>query len=149
MTKASIRVKSNTVYEIEVNDNGDVISMDPADLNLYDSIYRMMDTIKNAEKQFNDESKKIEQLEESDEKTRKQVKCMIRYFNKGRKAIDLVYGEGAADKIFGKTNHIEMFDMFFEQMEPHMEKIGVNITEYQKRLVAKYGNRKARRNVLS
>ena len=149
MSKASIRVKSNTLYEIEVNDNGDIISMDPGDLNLYDNAYKMMDSIKGAEKQFSVESKEIEKLEDSDEKTRKQVECMVRYFNKGRKAIDIMFGKGAAKKIFGESNHIEMFDMFFEQMEPHMKKVGISMDEYQKKLVAKYGNRKARRNVLS
>ncbi len=148
MANASIRIKSSTIYEIEVNDNGDVIALDPGDLNLYDNAYKMMDSIRGAEKQFNEESKEIEKLEDGDQKTRKQVECMIRYFNKGRKAIDIMFGEGASKKVFGDANHIEMFDMFFEQMEPHMKKVGINMEEYQKKLVAKYGNRQARRNVL-
>lgn len=144
-----IRVQSKTLYKIEVNDDGDIITLDPSDLKLYEKAYAMIDAIKDAEYEFNQESKEIDQIEDSENKTRMMVQCMIKYYEKGREAIDIMFGTGASKKIFGDDNFIEMFDLFFEQMEPHFEKIGVNAQEYQKQLAAKYANRKTRRKVLN
>lgn len=146
MSKQSIRIKSNTVYEIEVNDKGEVIVIDPEDLNLYEHAYEMMDSIKEAETDFNNESKEIEKLEESDSKTRQQIECLSRYFKKGRNAIDIMFGEGSSLKIFGESNFLSMFDQFADQMEPHFEKAGLNAKEMRKKLNAKYANRKTRRH---
>lgn len=143
-----IRIKSENLIKIEVNDDGEFIILDPTDLNLYESIYKMIDSIKDAEKKFKEESKENEIIEDEDERTRAEVSSILRYFKAGREAIDMMFGKGASKKIFGEANFVEMFDMFFEQMEPFMKQAGVSIEEYQKKLVAKYANRETRRKVL-
>lgn len=139
-----LRVKSSTNYVIEVNDNGDTIQLDLADVSLPSKLILLIQDIEKAEKEFQEEVEEIikrEDFEIARGMTQNQLdfyKKQDELCNKCREYIDVVFGKNASEKIFGEYNNPEMFNDFFEAIKPHLDKMGVNLRKMQKGLISKY-----------
>lgn len=126
-----LRIERTDLYEIEVNDNGDTIVFDLTDVDLplrfekcLEDLNKLSNTVKEKEliiRKKQDEAGKgfltKNQLE--------LAKLTSEMYAESRKAVDGLIGEGACQKIFGKTNYINMFDDLFKALEPHIEKMGL------------------------
>lgn len=91
----SIRVKSDTEYVIEVNDLGETISLDPADLSLPIRAYKMFETIEALTKEYREKAKNLDEREDSEEKTLAGVQLLNELYRKSRDAVDAFLGPGA------------------------------------------------------
>lgn len=135
-----IRINKDDVYRIEVNDNGDYIEFDLLDIELP---VKCLNTAKELKKQQDFYNKKIIALEKEYKDNQEllfvnQTKASKDFCNKMRQVFDEFLGEGACQKIFGNVNRIGMFDELFEQLEPHFEKIKINLPKVKEKLINKY-----------
>lgn len=142
----SIRVKNKNVYEIEVNDNGDIIQFDLTDVGLPFALDRSYKMIRDAEQWLAQQKliigKKSDTKKNGDifgEKQRLTMEAYAEFFNRMRAAIDAFAGEGASNKIFGHQNYVEMFNDFMEQMKPHIDAMKIKMKDYKRAIEEKYG----------
>lgn len=146
----SIRIKKDDVYKIEVNDNGDYIEFDLLDIELP---IKAMNLAKNYKKLYENHSKKIfaiskEYLNNKELLFKKKYEADKYFFEECRKAFDNFLGEGACQKIFGDTNRIIMFNELLEQLEPHFEKMQINVEKIKENLINKYSNSNEDKGIL-
>ncbi len=146
----SIRIKKDDVYKIEVNDNGDYIEFDLLDIELP---IKAMNLAKNYKRLYENHSKKIfainkEYLNNKELLFRKKYEADKYFFAECRKAFDNFLGEGACQKIFGDTNRIIMFNELLEQLEPHFEKMQINVEKIKENLINKYSNSNEDKGIL-
>lgn len=152
----SIRVESKTNYTIEVNDNGDIIAIDLSDVGFYDRLLDTVDKVSVTNEEYKLKAKEIDAMDDdimhdnevTSQKDYKKIKLLNEYFNESRKAIDDLFGEGTSQKVFGNAKRVDMFEDFFEQLEPHFKKMGKGFQNYQKDLKKKYASRKNKSTVL-
>ena len=139
-----LRVEKKNIYTIEVNDNGDTIEFDLADiiglkfklLKTLNEIDRIIDYAKKEEiiinKRQDVKGKYISKNEED----------ILRMWNKTykdmRNAMDMFLGKGACQKIFGDRNYITMFNDLMDELKPHLDKIGINVNSIAKDIENKY-----------
>ncbi len=143
-----IRVKSQTLYEIEVNDEGECISFDVSDIGLQAKFIECFDSINKETNKFSKKEKELlekiknERQEEQTElftKTEKEyIKIQQDFYKVCREIMDKFLGENACQKIFGNANYPKMYIDLFEQLEPHFKQMGVNKEKMQKDLYKKY-----------
>ena len=140
-----IRVKNKDLYVIEVNDAGDTISFDVTDIELPFRLERAKKMAEDAMKWLNLQkpiiAKKPERIAKGNllsERDRAMLNTYKELYKKLRAAIDEFCGVGAADKIFGSQNYLEMFNDFIEQMQPHIDAMGVKSVDIKKRIEEKY-----------
>lgn len=144
MVKNKIRVKSKYEYVIEVNDNGDTISIDPSDTELmlkFDRALKMIDEIQKKTKRKEEEIEEREDVDTDSPITKKEIainKIWNEAFLEMRVAFDSFLGDGACQKIFGDKNYINMFEDLIEQLEPHFKKMGLNAQKLKDEIVEKY-----------
>lgn len=135
----------NTGYVIEVNDRGDTIELDFEDLDfvarldeMYSEIHRATEVLEKSvekiSKQPNEQSEDS-LLSTHDKKTLEAIQA---FYRKGRNAIDLAFGEGSSMAIFGHKNRVAMFHEFFEALDPHLEKSGIQVENRIKHIRDKY-----------
>lgn len=154
----SIRVVSSNRYVIEVNDNGDTISLDLSDLNLMNNLsgtFKKLDDISN---NFKKEMKTVDAMNTEDMEdeylTKKEVKQMEKlnkFFSDSRLVLDEFLGEGACQKIFGDHNFVSMFDDLSKALDPCFKEMRKKFDEYQKQKRREIAEtkRKGKKNVLS
>lgn len=120
-----LRVKTGLV--IEVNDNGDTITIHVEDSRFIENFYVLLD-------KFTEVSKKIESSEEKDE--REQVQMVIQETQDIMKEIDGLFGEECCRKVFGNIvpSPFVMMD-FFDQLIPIFSKYS---DDRQKQIASKY-----------
>ena len=140
MSNGKIRVKSETLYEIEVNDNGECIYFDISDIGLQAKLIECFDLVNKETREF---SKKEEELlkqiseEKEDEnqlfseKEKEYIQLQQKFYGKCRDIMDQFLGTGACQKIFGDANYPKMYIDLFEQLEPHFKKMGLNKQKMQ------------------
>lgn len=148
MSDGKIRVKSETIYSIEVNDEGDCIYFDISDISLqakFIECFDLIDTetikfskkekelLKNIEKEIKEERKELFSTTE-----REYVQLQQDFYKKCREIMDKFLGENACQKIFGDANYPKMYIDLFKQLEPHFKKMGLNKEKMQKGLYNKY-----------
>lgn len=156
MSDGKIRVKSETLYSIEVNDNGDCIYFDISDIGLQAKFVECFDLINKETNKFSknekellkkiNEEKKEENTELFSDTEREYIKIQQEFYATCREIMDKFMGENACQKIFGDANYPKMYIDLFEQLEPHFKKMGINRDKMQKDLYKKYANK--RTNVL-
>ena len=141
----SIRVKSKTLYEIEVNDNGDTIAFDVTDIELPFKLERAYKMATDAQNWLKGQqviiAKKQDTAKKGDFMTTKEratLEAFRECFKRMRAAIDEFAGAGASDKIFGDTNYLEMFNDFMEEMQPHLDKMELKNFDVKKKIEEKY-----------
>lgn len=161
MANGKIRVKSSSIYTIEVNDNGDTIEFDISDTGLATRMVRTFDKVNNLVDEYQEKAKEIDSR--PDEPFKKAIvygkeKVLItknkydsaamidELYQKSRETLDSFLGEGACQKIFGNSNYYNMFDDLAEQLKPHFEKMGINSKNLKAKIVNKYSpNRESKR----
>jgi hypothetical protein len=163
MADGKIRVKSSSIYTIEVNDNGDTIAFDISDTGLATKMVRTFDKVNDLVDEYQEKAKEIDNRPDEPFKvatidgkektliTKNQYDgaAMIdELYQKSRKTLDSFLGEGACQKIFGDSNYYNMFDDLAEQLKPHFEKMGINAQNLKAKVVNKYSpNRESRRTL--
>jgi len=161
MANGKIRVKSSTIYTIEVNDNGDTIEFDISDTGLANKMVRAFDKVNNLVDEYQEKAKEIDERPDEPFKTTVidgKEKVLItknqydgaamidELYQKSRETLDTFLGVGACKKIFGDKNYYNMFDDLAEQLKPHFEKMGINAKNLKAKVVKKYSpNRESRR----
>lgn len=144
-----LRIENKEAYVIEVNDNGDTITLDLKDVSLPIKLMNMMKDIQEKEKEFNE--RMLEIMQRPDEVIEEEIyglnvtrnfidyniECE-KFCNVCRGYIDNIFGKGSAMKIFGEKNNPDMFGDFFDAIQPHIEKAGMTLLQNKKKLVKKY-----------
>lgn len=142
-----IRIQRN-VKQIEVNDNGDFITLDFDDLNLP---YRYYGMLKKLEK---DRARLTNELAEklkgkpadicTDELVNAERELNI-YF---RDAVDEVFGEGTCRKVYGDIlPSLEMHMQFFDLIRPYFEEEAARRQQRMSKYSAKRSGNSVRRNI--
>lgn len=150
MSDGKIRVKSETLYEIEVNDKGECIYLDLSDIGLQAKLVECFDSINKETDKFTKKEqeliKKINKERETETKElytkaeKEYIKEQQEFYKVCRGIMDNFLGEGACQKIFGDANYPKMYIDLFEQLEPEFKKMGLNKEKMQKDLYNKYIN---------
>ena len=134
-----LRVEKDNVYKIEVNDKGECIEFDLLDIELP---IKLINASEELEKQKAIHEQKVEELKkenlEPKENMLKQYEIDKEFCQTMRNVLDNLFGEGAYQKIFGDTNRITMFNDFFTQLEPHLDKIIIDVEQIKKDLIERY-----------
>lgn len=148
MSDGKIRVKSETLYSIEVNDKGECIYLDLSDIGLQAKLVECFDTInKETEKFTKKEQELIKKIAKEHEtettelytKTeREYIKEQEEFYRTCRIIMDKFLGERACQKIFGDANYPKMYIDLFEQLEPEFKKMGLNKQKMEQDLYNKY-----------
>ena len=68
----------------------------------------------------------------------KQLEIDRIYCKKMREVFDKWLGEGASQKIFGDKNRIGMFEEFYTQLMPYLDKMEIDIKKIKDKLVNRY-----------
>lgn len=126
------------VYRIEVNDNGEYIEFDLLDIDLPMKLMNGAESLKKEERIYRQKSNALRKQYKDKELYVKMYDLDRDYCNKLRNIFDSFLGEGACQKIFGNTNRINMFNDFMEQLEPHLDKMELNIQGIKEKLYNKY-----------
>lgn len=126
------------VYRIEVNDNGEYIEFDLLDIDLPMKLMNGVESLKKEERIYRQKSNALRNQYKDKELYVKMYDLDKNYCNKLRNVFDSFLGEGACQKIFGSTNRINMFNDFMEQLEPHLDKMELNIQGIKEKLYNKY-----------
>ena len=135
-----IRVGKEDVYTIEVNDKGECIEFDLLDIELP---IRCMNAGKSIEKENKIYNNKLMALEKQfkdnpKELMYKKLETDRIYCKKMREVFDEWLGEGASQKIFGDKNRIGMFEEFYTQLMPYLEKMEIDINKIKDKLISRY-----------
>lgn len=136
----SIRVKKDDVYRIEVNDAGEYIEFDLLDIELPAKCLKASKELKKQHSIYNQKKLDLQrQYKDNQELLFTKIhEADMEYCKKMRKIFDTFLGEGACQKIFGSANRIGMFDDLFEQLQPHFEKMEINIEKVKEKIKEKY-----------
>lgn len=134
-----LRVEKDNVYKIEVNDKGECIEFDLLDIELPIKLINASEELKKQKKIYKEKNEKLknENLNPAEDML-KQYEIDKEFCQTMRDVLDSFLGENACQKIFGDTNRIGMFDDFFAQLEPHLDKIIINVEQVKKDLIEKY-----------
>lgn len=139
-----IRIKQG--IEIEVNDKGETIVINVDDI---DFIFKVNDTTVEIDKIIKECTLKEKALNRK--KPTKQIgnltnvdyehrKLYNDTFAKMRTAIDKLLGDNACQKIFGKTNSLNMWDELIDQLQPILADAGVFQRDIKADIAEKYGD---------
>ncbi|MDE7242776.1 MAG: hypothetical protein K2O18_02195 [Oscillospiraceae bacterium] len=120
---SGIRVAA-AVKNIEVNDNGDFITLNFSDNSLPDRFFHMLERVQNRAESVRPKEREIrEQFDENDEERVKALAALYRELHEGiMQEVDALLGPDTCKKVFGNiVPGIELFDDFFCQLIPYFE----------------------------
>ena len=144
----SLRIERKDIYTIEVNDKGETIEFDLADVELpfkCEKAWAEQNKIaKDLQAQLVIIGKQEDKKQNGKLLTMKEEKILEAYrkaFIDMRVAMDGFLGEGACQKIFGDRNYLDMFNDLFEALKPHLEKMELTSKGIVERIKNKYGKK--------
>lgn len=144
----SLRIERKDIYTIEVNDKGETIEFDLADIELPFKCERAWAEVNKIAKDLQAQLVIISKQENTKQKDRllttKEEATLEAYrkaFREMRTAMDGFLGEGACQKIFGDRNYLEMFNDLFDALKPHFEKMEITSHGIFERIKSKYGKK--------
>lgn len=115
-----LRINAAHPVKIEVNDDGEYITLNLADREFPKRFYDMFNHVNN---KYNDLSARKEELEQMD--ADKQMEVELDTYRSIMYDIDHVFGEGTCKKVFGDiVPDMFAFTEFFEQIIPILKKYG-------------------------
>lgn len=123
---AGIRVHTS-VKKIDVNDNGDFITINFSDNSFPDRFYGMLENIQNRANDIQAQAAELEEKFSSDkEALSRNAAAMYRQFHESiMSEVDDLFGPGTCRKVFGDiVPGIELLDEFFTQLTPYFEEYG-------------------------
>lgn len=120
---AGIRVNT-AVKKIEVNDNGDYITLNFSDNSFPDRFFSMLDNIQQRAEDVEAKSAEIGEKYGGDKDGFSRAAAVLyREFHEGIMGeVDALFGENTCKKVFGDiVPGIELFEEFFTQLTPYFE----------------------------
>lgn len=123
----SIRCNDNKI-RLMVNDDPDrVISFDPEDVVFLDKVYGLIADIDKKKTEFVEKEKELAKNEKVDaygipENMRQRLKLLLDICLYFRDQVDLIFGEGTSQTVFGNSNTLDMFEQFFSGITPYIYK---------------------------
>lgn len=132
------KIRVSRGVTIEVNDNGDTITMNADDQQFVEKFYGLIDKSDAIAKELG--KKEMQQLSDHE-----QLKVVIVKIKELMKDIDVLFGTDSCKKIFGEiVPHPYLIADFFEQLKPIVKK---HVDARQRKIAEKYNNkRKGSRN---
>lgn len=142
-----IKRREDEVYRINISDDGQEIVFDLLDINLpYKVNKAFMDIEKNLKycegnilaiknKYKNQKPVKKGMITQEELEIQNEYRKM---YQKDREAMDELLGKGTMQALFGDSNYLTMFDDLFEQLEPHLSRLEINVDSVKERLKKKY-----------
>lgn len=133
-------LEQKDTYKLEVNDNGDYIEFDLTDIGLPERIMNASDNISKINKDYMEQMNEIIEKYSDDEvvRTREIIQLEKEKCIQLRKEFDSFLGANSCQKIFGDKNYYGMFENLFEALEPHFNKMEINIKKAKEKLINKY-----------
>ena len=143
MDKLYIQKDDNEIYRLEVNDKGEYIEFDLTDIGLADRIMKASDKIIDLDNRYKQSAKEISEKYKSDESmlVQETTKIELNACLEMRKIFDSFLGDGACQKIFGNKNNYWQFLNLMDALEPHYEKMRINMKKAKEKLITKYLNK--------
>ena len=119
---AGIRV-STSVKKIEVNDQGEIITLNFSDNSFPDRFFAMLDSI---QKRAEDVQAQESEIREKGGGDARAAAALYRQFHEDIMGdVDALFGPDTCRKVFGDiVPGIELFDDFFTQLIPYFEEYG-------------------------
>ena len=132
------KIRVSRGVTIEVNDNGDTITMNADDQQFVEKFYGLIE-------KSNDISKELKREDVQKLSDHEQLKVVIVKIKELMRDIDVLFGTDSCKKIFGEiVPHPYLIADFFEQLKPIVKK---HVDARQKKIAEKYSNkRKGSRN---
>lgn len=143
----SFRIKSETLYVIEVNDDGDTVEFDTTDVSFLERREKAFRQLNKLDQELQAKKLLVDKIGDEmvnkyiSKKEQEVVKYLRAYYDGGRKVIDGFLGEGASQKIFGDSNFLDMFNDLFRELEPHLKKANEKLENYSEELKKKYSTK--------
>lgn len=152
-----LRIERKDIYEIEVNDNGDTICFDMADIELPFKLQAAYDGIQKAQKDLQGKLVIIQKQQDHKDSgalmsknEADTIKAWKKCFKDMRTAMDKFLGENGCQKIFGDANYLEMYDDLFEELSKkrddglsHLDHMKITNDGLKKRIEEKYSSKNA------
>ena len=145
-----IRIKraEEDLYRINSADDGTEIVFDLADIGLAVKCDKAFNEVEANRKRAIAQVEMIEKKyknQPASEKLKNQEAAEIHralndMFKQNRVIMDRFFGcPGAMQKLFGDSNYIDMYADLYDQLEPHFQKMGMNVESIAERIKRKYG----------
>lgn len=142
-------LKINTgIIRLQVDCDGAIneISFNPNDIGFVENLYKIMGDLDKRKSEFEESEKELFSKDSLDENglpinIGERVKLIKEICEYTRGKIDVLFGEGASEKIFGTVNTIDMFEQFFDGITPY-------IKNARSKKLAKYKRSAATKNVM-
>lgn len=147
-----ILINNPSEYVIEVNDKGETISVDFSDVaqvKAFNEALLELDTLRakmgKVAGELEDLGKQeLPELKQSVESTNR----LLEFLNEAYEIINLMFGEGATDKIFNGKKTVTGFYQFFDQIVPHLEKAMKKVSSVADDIAKKYEEKESNTKVL-
>lgn len=136
-----IKIQKKDIYKIKVNEKGEYIEFDLADISLRAKCYDALESLEKLQEEFTEKAKNITNDKEF-------AYLEKETFEKMRNAMDVFLGEGACQKIFGDRNYYEMFNDLIKELsrkrpelkgKSHFDMLQLSADKLRDRIVKKYG----------
>lgn len=135
MEKLVLEKDEEAIYRLEVNDKGEYIEFDLADLTLPQRIMEASDRLPKIDGEFQQKALEAEKIKDSVEKVRKQLELDKEYAKEMRNIFDSFLGEGACQKIFGDKERYGQYQRLMDALTPHFDKMKIDIDKAKKRII--------------
>ena len=127
------KIRVSRGVTIEVNDNGDTITMNADDQQFVEKFYGLIE-------KSNDISKELKREDVQKLSDHEQLKVVIVKIKELMKDIDVLFGTDSCKKIFGEiVPHPYLIADFFEQLKPIVKK---HVDARQRKIAEKYNNKR-------
>lgn len=142
----SLRITNKDIVKIEVNDNGEFIELNFADMSFPSKFYALLDYFEAGRKSWQDEANKIEKVKDTSERTKAQAIFIEGIHNGLVIKIDNCFGTDTCRKVFGSiTPNLDMVHQFIEAITPFFK----DFAERRIRENNKYGTQRVNRRTTS
>lgn len=129
----------NDFYQLEIDDNGNYIEFDLADIGLAERIMSAGDELEKLALEEEEEKERIMTEETNSVKqARRLIELSSRVDKKKRELFDSFLGEGTCEKIFGNRKTEKQYFKLLEALEPHFKKMNFQIRKGKEKLAEKY-----------
>lgn len=135
MEKLIIEKDEEAIYRLQVNENGDYIEFDLADINLPSKILEASERLSNIDDEFQQKALELEKEKDNIEKIKKQIKLDKEYSQEMRNIFDSFLGEGACQKIFGDKERYGQYSKLMDALTPHFKKMKIDLDKAKKKLI--------------
>jgi len=122
-------LKTEGVVELAINDDPNrVISFVPDDILFAERFYKLLSTLKTKEAEYKQRSDELSQNKRVDEygipETAPESLALLHELCDSMRAdIDIVFGKGTSQKVFGEHLSLYMIEQFFKGITPYVQSV--------------------------